>query len=169
MQKDWLTRVDQLQHLQQVQYERYVPLNSSTSIVIFSAASDKGYGAVAYCHTQNSQGCWDSSILFARSRVAPNNRMLTIPKRELAACVIAAELAQFLHEELGIEKERFHLYSDSMVCLFQLTKPLNVLTPFVSNRVEQIRNWGFTFQYVKTTKKTLQIFVHEGVNFCPLI
>ena len=48
----------------------------------------------------------------ARSRVAPNNHMLTIPKKELAACVVAAELAQFLHEELGIEKERFHLFSD---------------------------------------------------------
>ena len=157
LQKDWLTWVDQLQYLQEVQYERYVPLGSSTRIVIFSDASEKGYGAVAYCHTQNPNGIWKSSILCARSRVAPNNRMLTIPKKELAACVVAAELAQFLHEELGIEKERIHLFSDSMICLFQLTKPLNVLTPFVSNRVEKIRNGGFTFQYVNTKENPADI------------
>ena len=157
LQKEWLTWVDQLQHLQKVQYNRYVPLDKSTRIVIFSDASEKGYGAVAYCHTSKPQGKWQSSILCARSRVAPNNRMLTIPKKELAACVVAAELAQFLHEELGIEKERIHLFSDSMICLFQLTKPLNVLTPFVSNRVEKIRNGGFTFQYVNTKENPADI------------
>ena len=83
--------------------------------------------------------------------------MLTIPKKELAACVVAAELAQFLHEELGIEKERIHLFSNSMICLFQLTKPLNVLTHSGSNRVEKIRNGGFTFQYVNTKENPADI------------
>ena len=157
LQKEWKVWVDQLQYLQQVQYQRYVPLDDSTRIIVFSDASEKGYGAVAYCHTKNPRGTWESSILCARSRIAPNNRMLTIPKKELAACVVAAELAQFLHEELGLAKERFHLFSDSMVCLFQLTKPLNVLTPFVSNRVEKIRNGGFTFQYVNTKENPADI------------
>ena len=157
LQKEWKVWVDQLQYLQQVQYQRYVPLDDSTHIIVFSDASEKGYGAVAYCHTKNPRGTWESSILCARSRIAPNNRMLTIPKKELAACVVAAELAQFLHEELGLAKERFHLFSDSMVCLFQLTKPLNVLTPFVSNRVEKIRNGGFTFQYVNTKENPADI------------
>ena len=145
LQKDWLSWVDQLPHLPQLRYNRYVPVDASSRIIVFSDASDKGYGAVAYCHTKNSQGRWESHILCARSRVAPNNRMLTFPKKELAGCLVAAELAKFLHEELGISKEQFHLYSDSTVCLFQLMKPLHVLTPFVSNRVEKIRNGGFTF------------------------
>ena len=45
LQKDWLTWVNQ------VQYAWYVPLNSSTSIVISSNASDRGYGAVAFVCT----------------------------------------------------------------------------------------------------------------------
>ena len=77
--------------------------------------------------------------------------MLNIPKKELAACLAAAELGQFLHEELKIDKSCFcnSLATQIYVC-FNLTKPLNVLTPFVANRVEKIRNWGFTFKYVNT-------------------
>ena len=33
-----------------------------------------------------------TNILCARSRVVPTKRMLTIPKKELAACLVAAEL-----------------------------------------------------------------------------
>ena len=69
------------------------------------------------------------------------NAWLTIPKKELAACLATAELGQFLHEELKIKKSCFRFFSDSNICLFQLT-------PFV--QVEKIRNWGFKFEYVNT-------------------
>ena len=119
-------------------------------IIIFCDASENGYGAVAYCRTQIDSKNWESQVLCARARVAPSKRLLTIPKKELAACLTAAELGQFLHKKLKIDKSRFRSFSDSNICLFQLTKPLNVLTPFVANRVEKIRNWGFTFKYVNT-------------------
>ena len=145
---DWLKWVNQFQDLDKVQFPRYIPLDETTPIVIFWDASDNGYGAVAYCHTQVAPQKWVSQVLCAR--IAPSKCMLTISKKELAACLTAAELGQFLHEELKVDKSRFRLFSDSNICLFQLTKPLNVLTPFVANRVEKIRNWGFTFEYVNT-------------------
>ena len=89
----------------------------------------------------------------ARARVARSRRLLTIPKKELAACLAAAELGQFLHQELKIDKSRFRFFSDSNICLFQLTKPLNVLTPFVADRVEKIRNWGFHFRIRQHQRK----------------
>ena len=140
----------QLKYLDQVQFPRYVSLNNSTTIVIFCDASDNGYGAVAYCHTQIAPKRWETQLLCARTSVAPSKRLLTVPKKELAACLAAAELRQFLNEELKFDKSRFRLFSDSSICLFQLTKPLNVLTPFVANRVEKIHNWGFKFEYVNT-------------------
>ena len=147
---EWLKWVQQLKNLDQVQFPRHVPLDESSTIVIFCDTSENGYGAVAYCRTQIDPKNWESQVLCARARVAPSKRLLTIPKKELAACLTAAELGQFLHEELKIEKSRFRFFSDSNICLFQLTKPLNVLTPFVANRVEKIRNWGFSFEYVNT-------------------
>ena len=76
--------------------------------------------------------------------------MLTIPKKELAGCLVAAELGQFLHEELEILKDRMRFFCDSEVCLFQLTKNPSFLTPSAANRVEKIQAWGFPFQYGNT-------------------
>ena len=150
LQEEWLKWVQQLSNLDKVKFPRYIPLDETSTIAIFCDASENGYGAVAYCRTRKDTKNWASQVLCARARVAPSKRLLTIPKKELAACLTAAELGQFLHEELKIDKTRFHFFSDSNICLFQLTKPLNVLTPFVANRVEKIRNWGFSFEYVNT-------------------
>ena len=91
-----------------------------------------------------------SNILCARSRIAPARKMLTIPKKELAGCLVAAELGQFLYEELEISKDRMRFFCDLEVCLFQLTKNPSYLQPFTANRVEKIQAWGFSFQYVNT-------------------
>ena len=119
--------------------------------MIFSDGSECGYGAVAYFHTfDEKEGTWVSNILCARSRIAPARKMLTIPMKELAGCLVAAELGQFLHEELEISKDRMHFFCDSEVCLFQLTKNPSYLHPFTANRVEKIQTCGFSFQYVNT-------------------
>ena len=76
--------------------------------------------------------------------------MLFIPKKELAGCLVAGELGQFLHEELEISKDRMRFFCDSEVCLFQLTRNPSYLQPFTANRVEKIQAWGFSFQYVNT-------------------
>ena len=103
LQPRWKRRVGQLQYLRNVHFSRYVPLLVGSLIVIFSDASKCGYGAVAYCHTfDEKEGKWVSNIVCARSRIAPARKMLTIPKKELSGCLVAAELGQFLHEELEI-------------------------------------------------------------------
>ena len=151
LQPRWKRWVGQLQYLGNVHFARYVPLLVGSLIVIFSGASECGYGAVAYCHTfDEKEGKWVSNILCARSRIAPARKMLTIPKKELAGCLVAAELGQFLHEELEISKDRMRFFCDSEVCLFQLTKNPSYLQPFTANRVEKIQAWGFSFQYVNT-------------------
>ena len=126
---EWERWVAQLPELEELQFPRYVPVNDSTLYVIFSDASDVGYGACVYCHTRDeSTGSYVSNLLCARSRVAPNNRMLTIPQKEMAACLVAAELGQFVCEELKVDRSRLRFFSDSEICLFQLTKPARVIT-----------------------------------------
>ena len=84
---DWLKWVKMLQYLDKVQFPCYVSLNDTTTIVIFCYARDNGYGAVAYCHMRIAPKQWEAQSLCARARVAPSKRMLTIPKKELAACL----------------------------------------------------------------------------------
>ena len=114
--------------------------------MIFSDASELGYGVVAYiCHVKEPERDWASNALCVRSRIMPNQFMLTIPKKEMAVCLVVAELGQFLDEELCVPKEQMRLFSDSENCLFQLTKNLSVLAPFPANGVAKIQKWGFRF------------------------
>ena len=102
----WKRWVGQLQYLGNVHFSRYVPLLDGSLIVIFSDASECGYSVVAYCHTfDEKEGKWMSNILCAQNRIAPTRKMLTIPKKELAGCLVAVEVGQFLHEELEISKD----------------------------------------------------------------
>ena len=146
LQPRWKRWVGQLQYLGNVHFARYVPLLDESLIVIFSDASECGYrrGRIL-SHLRREGGKWVTNILCARSRVVPTKRMLTIPKRSFAGCLVAAELGQFLHEELHIEKARMRFFCDSEVCLFQLTKNPSYLQPFTANRVEKIQAWGFSF------------------------
>ena len=88
LQPRWKRWVGQLQYLGKVHFSRYVLLLDGSLIVIFSDASQCGYGTVTYCHTfDEKEGKWVSNILCARSRIAPARKMLTIPKKELAGCL----------------------------------------------------------------------------------
>ena len=155
---EWHRWVQQLPELEQLTFPRYVPFNETTKIVIFSDASDVGYGAVAYCYTFSKQTRkWDANILCARSRVAPLNRLLTLPQKELQAALVAAEIGLFLKEELKVPTENMIFFSDSEITLWWLTKPPDVLTPFVANRVSKIQGWNFKFQYVNTKENPADI------------
>ena len=155
---NWHQWVQQLPELEHLTFPRYVPLNKSTKIVIFSDASDIGYGAAAYCFTYIKElEKWDSNLLCARSRVAPLNRLLTLPQKELQAALVAAEIGVFLQEELKIASENMIFFSDSEITLWWLTKPPDVLTPFVANRVSKIQGWKFKFQYVSTKENPADI------------
>ena len=156
--KEWIPWVNQLRDLENISFPRHVPVTPQSLIVIFTDASELGYGACVYVCTPEKEGQRCSShLLCARSRVAPNNRMLSIPQKEMAACLVGAELGQTIHEELNFPKDRMRFFSDSEICLFQLTKPPQVLAPFPANRVEKIQRWGFRFQYVNTKENPADI------------
>ena len=149
--EEWHLWVAQLAELKTLKFPRYVPFNETTKIVIFTDASEIGYGAAAYCHTyEKNTNTYHSNLLCAKSRISPLNRLLTLPQKELSAALIGAELGHFLKEELGLGGSRFRFFSDSQITLWWLVKPPEVLIPFVGNRVEKIQKLGFKFQYVKT-------------------
>ena len=147
----WENWVVQLEELNSLEFTRYCTFGEETLIVIFSDASLEGYGCCAYCYTyDNEKREWYSHLLAARSRVAPLNKNLTLPQLELSACFIAAELGQFLKQELQLETKQFRFFTDSMICLYWLVKDVNILSPFVANRVDKIQKYGFTFAHVRT-------------------
>ena len=125
---------------------RYTTLSSDSPLFlhVFTDASTKAYGAVAYLlNTTNVD------LIMAKSRVSPL-KDITLARLELKAAVMAAHLTRFLITtlELNVKKAQVRLWSDSQIVLYWIFSNKQ-LKPFVANRVQEINalfpcaQWGY--------------------------
>ncbi|XP_057688209.1 uncharacterized protein LOC130913548 [Corythoichthys intestinalis] len=150
----WSNWEGELEYLPAVSLPRpYVSTESkleSTSyeVHIFADASEKAYGAVAYLRTEDGEGRVQLSFILARSRVAPK-RTQSIPRLELCAALVAAQLAHLLKKELTLEVTQIVLWSDSTTVLAWLQSQSCRFKVFVGTRVTEIQeltqdcNWRY--------------------------
>ncbi|PIO71824.1 integrase core domain protein [Teladorsagia circumcincta] len=121
------------------------PLTSKTSkdvkyeIHVFTDASQHGYAASSYLVEKIEGHPKRSSFLVSKSRLAPKKPLMTIPKLELSALVLGANLLYYLRLHLDIPVDRFFLWSDSRVAL-AWTQSEKDLPVFIRNRVRTIKD-----------------------------
>ena len=107
-------------------------------IHIFADASSVGYAAVAYLCVKDLSGSARVSFLLGKAKVAPLRPVLTIPRLELSAAVLAVSLSIVLKNELPVEECQFHFWTDSTIVLSYLSHPESRFKIFVANRVSFI-------------------------------
>lgn len=118
----WSTWENELQFLPLLTFPRaYVPADLDHDAVthevhIFADASEQAYGAVAYLRTVTKESQINLSFILACSTVAPK-RIHSIPRLELCAALVAAQLASLLNKELTVEVAHTTLWSDSTTVL----------------------------------------------------
>ena len=127
--KKWLAG---LPYLKDIKIRRHVVFNETSELHVFADSSRVGLGAVAYLVTDG-----ESYILRSKSKVAPL-RYVSIPRLELRAAEMAANLAKTLMAVLGITQERVYMYTDSLTTLSWIQLPSRDMGVFVGNRVENI-------------------------------
>ena len=105
----------------------------------FGDASPKGYGACVYLQAEMVDGTCCSSLIIAKSRVAPL-KQVTLPRLELLGALLCAHLLVFARDALGLSGEvQCRCWTDSMVTLSWIrSDPLRWKT-FVCNRVTDIQ------------------------------
>ena len=135
---------NKLTSLQEVFLQRcYKPCNfgklKTSSLHLFSDASEIGYGVAAYLRQVNFNNVVNVSLVFGKSRVAPL-KSVTIPRLELTAATVSAKLGAMLTEELKIPNLLDHYWSDSMITLGYIQNDIKRFRVFVSNRVQKIRS-----------------------------
>ncbi|XP_070167586.1 uncharacterized protein [Polyergus mexicanus] len=103
----------------------------------FADASERAYAAVVYLKSEN-EGQSDISLISAKSRVAPV-KQVTLPRLELCAAMLLAQLVQHTVKVLNLQDAPMYLWTDSMVALGWIQGHPVKWKTYVANRVAEIQ------------------------------
>ncbi|KAK3545643.1 hypothetical protein QTP70_008781 [Hemibagrus guttatus] len=145
-----------LQDLKRLEIPRpYIHTTLSTALRkelhIFSDASVRAIAAVAYLRVINEEGACHTGFVLGKAKLAPQAAH-TIPRLELGAAVLAAELAETIISELDFSLDAVEFYTDSRVVLGYIYNQTRRFYVYVANRVQRIRKVSSPTQwhYVST-------------------
>lgn len=91
-----------------------------------------------YLRVTNKDGHRDVGFVLGKSRLAPQPD-LTIPRLELCAAVMAAEIAEVISEEKDVKFNSISFYTDGKVVLGYINNQSQRFYVYVNNRVQRIR------------------------------
>lgn len=128
-------------YLPEIEVERWLHTKETAteSITIhgFCDASTRAYGAVAYVRVTTDEGEVRTSIIAAKTRVAPTKPQ-SLPRLELSGAVLLAGLLKQVREAMNIPTCQIYAWTDSTIVLSWLFgDPLRWNT-YVRNRVVEI-------------------------------
>ena len=104
---------------------------------VFCDASEDAYGACAYLRYSFKSGEHESSLVMAKSRLAPI-KVVDLPRLETNAARTGARLAKLIVQEMDLPIERIKYWSDSTLTLQYIKNTKHRLKVFVANRVSEI-------------------------------
>lgn len=105
---------------------------------IFSDASLKAYGSVAYLRTVTINGYVSTSFVAAKSKVAPLKPQ-TLPRLELLGALLSARIGKNIKCALRHITDTYYWCDSTIVC-YWIRKPALNYKQFVRNRVEEIQS-----------------------------
>ena len=121
-----------------IQRNLYVQTFSRLELHVFSDASERGHGAVAYirlCHKDYNSKCL---FVWGKAKVNPL-KTISIPRLELIAATLASKMRKRLESILTKQIDAFYMWTDSMTVLRYLRNKKDRFEVFVANRVSIIR------------------------------
>jgi len=140
LQNQWSQFRNDLQVLNDLKTPRHV-FRGKTPLKIqihtFVDASERAFGAAVYLRAVNKDKTVSVQLLCAKSRIAPMKK-LTIPRLELCAAVLGAELTTRVQLDMKLTNIPTYLWSDSNIVLSWIQSPSATLHTFVANRISTI-------------------------------
>ncbi|XP_071040019.1 uncharacterized protein [Parasteatoda tepidariorum] len=135
---NWISEVPYLKNIfMGRKYFEHCDNKKEIAVHIFTDASTKAYGAVAYFRYANISNEVKTLFIMSKRRVALI-KTLTLPRLELMSAVIGARIYDYLHKLFSDICQQFYLWTDSQITYFWINNN-NSLKPFVQNRVSEIQ------------------------------
>lgn len=138
--QQWVTFKNDLVNTKNIIIPRWLGTKKGWQVELhaFADASSVAYAAAVYIKTTDQDGRIHISLLTAKTKVAPVEKEVSIPRLELCAALLAAKLLSEVSQVLNVPKENLRAWTDSTVVLAWLKGLPNRWTTFVSNRVSGI-------------------------------
>ncbi|GFY46040.1 uncharacterized protein TNIN_17911, partial [Trichonephila inaurata madagascariensis] len=103
---------------------------------LFSDASIKAYGTVAYLHVELNDGNIITSFVASKGRVAPL-KTLSLPCLELMGALLSARLSEKIMKGLEFPIQRI-FWTDSSIVFFWIKGSPDKFKVFIKNRIQEI-------------------------------
>jgi hypothetical protein len=139
----WTAWLQDLQRIGVLQFIRCLkPLvfnGSAMQLHHFSDASQRAFGCCTYLRCVNSQGQISVMLVMSKGRLAPL-KSVTIPRLELQAALLAAQIDAMLRSQLELDLLESCFWVDSEIVLKYIKNETRRFHVFVGNRVSVIRD-----------------------------
>ncbi|CAG9093618.1 unnamed protein product [Plutella xylostella] len=137
---EWLRFRNELVKIVGINIPRWINTTKESRVELhtFADASQTAYAAVVYLRAVDASKNISVSLITAKTKVAPIEKEVSIPRLELCAALFATKLAFEVSQVMKIPKENIRAWTDSTVVLAWLRGLPNRWNTFVSNRVSEI-------------------------------
>ena len=131
-------RTFETQAVKGIEVDGVVTLKDKAELHGMSDTSNVGYGAVAYVKMfTTDQNEAQVAMLTSKSCVTPLNQVASgihgsIPRLELTAAVVLADMIAFICKEMKVKFTRRILWTDSSVSLYQIKNRITRQKAFVA-------------------------------------
>ena len=134
----WTKYRNDLHNIQGIHLNRLVHCGAETiELHGFSDASIQAYSAAVYARFVDETGVTHTSLLAAKTRVAPIKQQ-SLPRLELCGALLLSRLLTRVVESLSSHSTTIHAWCDSTIVLSWLSQPPIKLKTFEGNRTSKI-------------------------------
>jgi hypothetical protein len=158
----WVDHFRQLEGARDLTIPRCVipldaPADWKMRLIVLADAGEGAGGAAVYGGVEKPDGTFTCNLLLAKSRLMRH----TVPRNELEAIVLAADIALVVQQSLGDRVSDVLFYTDSRVAQCWILNTRKRLRMFVHNRVQAARHG---IRRVVDSEEIIPLFHIEGTE-----
>ena len=136
----WLSHFDMMKEMKNIKYQRTIVPADAASLEIstldFGDASKDLVCISIYARFKRREGGYSSQLVFARSRIVPDD--MKPPRSELYAALVNAHAGDVVRKALSRNHIRKLKFTDSQIVLYWITNKNLQLKQWVRSRVTEI-------------------------------